>query len=62
MPTPPTHQLGTKMPTPQTQGNHHVSLTHQSVKYVAQGRMPNPRGHPFTDDIIADLFLISGGA
>jgi len=35
---------------------HHTSLTHhthQSVKYVSPSRVANPRGHPFTDDIIA---------
>jgi len=55
IPTPRTHQSRTKPVTPQTQGVHHTSLTHhthQSVKYVAPGREVNPRGHPFTDDII----------
>ena len=55
-PTPQTHQSGSKPPTPQTQLVHHTSLTHhthQSVKYASLGRVANPRGHPFTDDIIA---------
>ncbi|XP_068475257.1 uncharacterized protein [Phaseolus vulgaris] len=30
-----------------------VQHTHQSVKQVTPNRVANPRGHPFTDDIIA---------
>jgi len=55
IPTPQTHQSRTKPPTLQTQGAHHASLTHPthpSIKYVAPDREVNPRGHPFTNDII----------
>jgi len=55
IPTPQTHQSRTKPPTLQTHGAHHASLTHpthQSIKCVTLDKEENPRGHPFTDDII----------
>jgi len=56
-PTPPPHQSGTKtiaqtvaQTIPPTSLVQH---THQSVKQVTPNRVANPRGHPFTNDIIA---------
>ena len=56
-PTPPPHQSGTKtiaqtvaQTIPPTSLVQH---THQSVKQVTPNSVANPRGHPFTNDIIA---------
>jgi len=56
-PTPPPHQSGTKtivqtvaQTVPHTS---FVQQTHQSVRHGLPNRVINPRGHPFTDDIIA---------
>jgi len=60
IPTPQTHQSRTKAPTLQTHGAYHTSLTHpthQSIKHVALDKEENPKGHPFTNDIIAAPLL-----
>ena len=56
-PTPPPHQSGTKtIAQTVAQTVPHTSLvqqTHQIVRQAIPNKVANPRGHPFTDDIIA---------
>ena len=52
-PTPPPHQSGTKTIAQTIPPTSLVQHTHQSVKQVTPNRVANPRGHPFTNDIIA---------
>ncbi|XP_068461695.1 uncharacterized protein [Phaseolus vulgaris] len=52
-PSPPPLQSGTKTIAQTIPPTSLVQHTHQSVKQVTPNRVANPRGHPFTDDIIA---------
>jgi len=52
-PTPPPHQSGTRAIAQTVPHTSLVQQTHQSVKQVITNRVANPRGHPFTDGIIA---------
>jgi len=51
-PTPPPHQSGTKTIAQTVPHTSLVQQTHQSVRQEIPNRVANPRGHPFTDDII----------
>jgi len=52
-PSPPPLQSGTKTIAQTIPPTSLVQHTHQSVKQVTPNRVTNPKGHPFTDDIIA---------
>jgi len=51
-PTPPPHQSGTRAVAQTVPHTSLVQQTHQSVRQVIPNRVVNPRGHPFTYDII----------